>query len=40
MLGNTALLSGFDDPEVMRAVSEVAADPSKISKYRNNKKVG
>ena len=38
VMGNSQLLSGFDDPEVMRAVSEVAANPASISKYRSNAK--
>ena len=33
------LLAGFDDPEVMAAVNDVAANPQSISKYKNNKKV-
>ena len=39
VLGNAALLEGFDDPEVMRAVSDVAANPQNINKYKDNKKV-
>jgi hypothetical protein len=31
--------AGFDDPEVMSAVAEVARDPSAIKKYANNPKV-
>jgi hypothetical protein len=31
--------AGFDDPEVMSAVAEVARDPSAIKKYANNQKV-
>ena len=31
---------GFDDPEVMAAVSEISTDPSKMmTKYKDNKKV-
>eukprot|EP00882_Tetradesmus_deserticola_P029389 GHRQ01032923.1.p1 GENE.GHRQ01032923.1~~GHRQ01032923.1.p1 ORF type:complete len:151 (+),score=42.17 GHRQ01032923.1:375-827(+) len=33
------LTAGFDDPEVMSAVAEVARDPSAIKKYTNNPKV-
>ncbi|KAK9787606.1 hypothetical protein WJX73_004963 [Symbiochloris irregularis] len=39
VLANPQLLSGFDDPEVMKAVAEIGADPKKIDKYRNNPKV-
>lgn len=31
--------AGFDDPEVMTAVAEVARDPSAIKKYAKNAKV-
>jgi len=31
--------SGFDDPEVMAAVAEVARDASAMKKYANNPKV-
>lgn len=34
-----SLLAGFDDPEVMRAVQDVAQNPANIQKYKNNKKV-
>ena len=37
--GNSGLMDGFDDPEVMAAVAEVAKDPSAIAKYRNKPKV-
>ena len=37
--GNESLLAGFDDPEVMRAVQDVAQNPANIQKYKNNKKV-
>lgn len=37
--GNQSLLAGFDDPEVMRAVQDVAQNPANIQKYKNNKKV-
>lgn len=33
------LLQGFDDPEVMKAVNEVAQDPNAFKKYQNNPKV-
>ena len=33
------LISGFDDPEVMKAVGEIAKDPSAVKKYANNAKV-
>lgn len=36
---NQSLLAGFDDPEVMRAVQDVAQTPANIQKYKNNKKV-
>ncbi len=36
---NQNLLAGFDDPEVMRAVQDVAQNPANIQKYKNNKKV-
>ena len=31
---------GFDDPEVMAAVNDIAANPQAVQKYRSNKKVG
>jgi len=34
-----ALLAGFDDPEVMAAVNEIAKDPAALKKYQNNAKV-
>ena len=37
--GDSNLMDGFDDPEVMAAVAEVARDASSISKYQNNPKV-
>jgi len=37
--GNQSLLAGFDDPEVMSAVQDVAQNPANIQKYKNNKKV-
>lgn len=36
---NPLLMEGFDDSEVMAAVSEIAEDPKKIEKYKDNKKV-
>ena len=33
------LLSYFDDPEVMAAVSDVAANPAAIKKYQDKPKV-
>lgn len=33
------LAAGFDDPETMAAVEEIAANPANISKYKNNVKV-
>ncbi|GAX75486.1 hypothetical protein CEUSTIGMA_g2929.t1 [Chlamydomonas eustigma] len=36
---NPALMAAFEDPEVMAAVDEVAKDPSKMMKYKDNKKV-
>jgi hypothetical protein len=33
------LSSGFEDPEVMSAVAEIAANPTAISKYKGNAKV-
>lgn len=31
--------AGFDDPDVMKAVAEVARDPSSFAKHANNPKV-
>ena len=39
VLNNADLMSGFDDPEVMRAVDDVAKDPRNMRKYANNPKV-
>ena len=36
---NKELMAGFDDPEVMQAVADVAQNPASIAKYKNNKKV-
>ncbi|KIZ06947.1 hypothetical protein MNEG_0998 [Monoraphidium neglectum] len=33
------LAAGFEDPEVMAAVAEVAADPAALAKHRGNAKV-
>lgn len=33
------LLAGFDDPEVMAAVAEVAANPQAFERYKTNPKV-
>lgn len=33
------LLAGFDDPEVMAAVAEVAANPQAFERYKANPKV-
>ncbi len=34
------LAAAFDDPEVMAAVNDVAANPSHMKKYEKNPKVG
>ena len=39
VMGNPALMSGFDDPDVMRAVNNIAANPENLQKYQDNKKV-
>lgn len=39
VMGNQALMSGFDDPEVMAAVEDVARDPKNMAKYAGNAKV-
>ena len=39
VLGDPNLLSGFDDPEVMRAVEEISKDPSAMARHQNNPKV-
>ena len=31
--------AGFDDPEVMRAVNDIAANPQNFKKYQKNEKV-
>ena len=33
------LMSGFDDPEVMTAVQDIAAHPGAMQKYTHNPKV-
>ena len=37
-MGNSALMKGFDDPEVMAAVDDVARHPENLQKYRGNPK--
>ena len=37
--GDPVLAAGFEDPEVMAAVADVAADPARIAKYRGSAKV-
>ena len=39
VMGNSSLMAGFDDPEVMAAVEDVAKDPRNMAKYANNAKV-
>ena len=39
VMGDKDLLAGFDDPEVMRAVDDVAKNPRNIAKYADNPKV-
>jgi len=39
VLGDPALLAGFDDPEVMRAVEEVSKNPAAMVKHQSNPKV-
>jgi hypothetical protein len=34
-----AAAAGFDDPDIMAAVSEIARDPSAFKKHVNNPKV-
>ena len=38
IMGNPALMKGFDDPEVMAAVDDVAKHPENLQKYRGNPK--
>lgn len=39
VMQDPTLMAGFDDPEVMAAVDEIAKDPSKMAKHANNPKV-
>ena len=39
VLANPALLAGFDDPDVMRAVNDIAKNPANLQKYQANPKV-
>ena len=39
VMGDQALMTGFDDPEVMAAVEDVARDPKNMAKYAGNAKV-
>ena len=39
VMGNTSLMEGFDDPEVMAAVADIAKDARNMKKYANNEKV-
>ncbi|CAG9465840.1 unnamed protein product [Pedinophyceae sp. YPF-701] len=39
VMSDAKLMAGFDDPEVMAAVQDVASNPGAISKYKDNKKV-
>mmetsp|Transcript_9278 Transcript_9278/g.22994 ORF Transcript_9278/g.22994 Transcript_9278/m.22994 type:complete len:213 (-) Transcript_9278:72-710(-) len=39
IMRNPDLLAGFEDPEVMAAVSDVAQNPQNMKKYADNKKV-
>ena len=39
VMKNQSLMSGFDDPEVMKAVDEIAKNPQAMRKYQNNPKV-
>ncbi len=36
---NDDVKNGLEDPDIMAAVSDIAANPSAIDKYKNNKKV-
>ncbi len=36
---NGDVKNGLEDPDIMAAVSDIAANPSAIDKYKNNKKV-
>ena len=39
VMNNPGLMAGFDDPEVMKAVDEIAKNPAAMMKYKNNRKV-
>ena len=39
IMSDPSLLAGFDDPQVMAAVAEVAQDPSAFKKHQSNPKV-
>lgn len=39
VMGNPNLVAGFDDPEVMAAVDEIAKNPQALKKYQHNSKV-
>ena len=38
-MGDAALMSGFEDPDVMAAVAEIAACPAALQKHASNAKV-
>ncbi len=39
VMGSPELMAGFDDPEVMAAVNDIAANPQAIHKYKSSAKV-
>ena len=39
VMGSPELMTGFDDPEVMAAVNDIAANPQAVQKYKSNPKV-
>lgn len=39
VLNDPDLLGGFDDPDVMAAVTDIAVDPRRAVKYQDNPKV-
>ncbi len=39
VLNDPDLLAGFDDPDVMAAVTDIAVDPRRAVKYQDNPKV-
>ena len=39
VMANPSLMEGFDDPEVMAAVADIAKDAKNMKKYANNQKV-